>query len=460
MNNTSYKDPCGYVFEHNGNIYRKINLRYQKDYEQLMTCGLYEELTNKGYLIKHEEIEPDDSLEFIKDKDFYKLIKPEQIKFITYPYEWCFSALKDAALLTLKVQKAAMKHSMVLKDASSYNIQFLHGKPVFIDTLSFENYKEGCPWNAYRQFCQHFLGPLALMAYTDINLNKLLITNIDSIPLKMLTKLLPLKTKFNPFILTHIHLHAKAQERYEAASGVNINSAQMDKNALTALIESLEDSIKQLSFPHIKTEWGEYYTNTNYTEESFQEKKEIIRKYINILAPESLCDLGANRGDFSRIASEKNIETLAFDIDPHAVEKNYITAKQNKETHILPLLQDLTNPSPSIGFANLERKSFKDRFHCDTIMALALIHHLAISNNLPFENIAEFFASLADNLIIEFVPKSDSKVQLLLSTREDIFDTYDAENFEKEFSKFFNITKKSKISNSERILYLMQRTAQ
>ena len=175
------------------------------------------------------------------------------------------------------------------------------------------------------------------------------------------------------------------------------------------------------------------------------------------MEPSSLCDLGSNRGDFSRIASERNIQTVAFDIDPVAIEDNYRHVKKYKETNILPLLQDFNNPSPAIGFMNDERAGFCSRFKCDMAMALALIHHLAISNNLPFKNIAEFFASIARYLIIEFVPKTDSKVQILLSSREDIFDKYDIENFEKEFCSYFDILEKSCIKNSQRTLYLMRR---
>lgn len=457
MNNTSFKDKSGHVFERNGFIFRRINICGKENYEHLMNSGLYDELVKKNLLISHKEYEPFDDLLSSNDSEFYKLIKPEQIKYITYPYEWCFSALKDAALLTLKIQKTALKYSMTLKDASAYNIQFLKGQPIFIDTLSFEMYKDDSPWNPYRQFCQQFLGPLALMSYTDIDLNKLLTIYIDGIPLKIQTKLLPLKTKLNPLLLSHIHLHSFIQKKYESDTLSAQLPRTIDQNSLIALIDSLEDAVKSLKFPNIKTQWGDYYKNTNYTERSFQEKQEIISKYIDILAPESLCDLGANRGDFTRIASEKNINSVAFDIDPAAVEDNYRKVKKEKNGHLLPLIQDLTNPSPSIGFANDERQSFTKRFKCDVIMALALIHHLAICDNLPFENIAQFFSSLAPNLIIEFVPKEDSKVQLLLSTRDDIFDKYDKENFETEFRKYYEIIEQQKLEGSERILYLMKR---
>ena len=320
-----------------------------------------------------------------------------------------------------------------------------------------ERYEEGSPWQAYRQFCKHFLAPLALMSYTDVRLNRLLINNIDGIPLDLAKKLLPKKAKFNFGILTHIFLHSDCQKQYENNVKALEKPVKMSKNALIALIENLKDVVLGLKFPKIKTEWGEYYSNTNYTEQSFLEKKSIISDYIEKINPKTVCDLGANRGDFSRIASDKCIKTLAFDIDDVAVEENYLQMKKLKEFDILPLLQDLTNPSPSIGFSNDERASFCSRYKSDLVMALALIHHLSISNNLPFDNTAEFFSELAQYLIIEFVPKEDSKVQILLSTREDIFPEYNQQYFETVYSKYYEILEKRNIQSSKRILYLMRR---
>ena len=467
MNNVSFRDNSGFVFKYNEEIYRQINTVYKDDYEQFMNSGLYDELVSKHMIVSHKEVDT----EITGNGNGYKIIKPEQIKFITYPYEWCFSELKDAALLTLEIQKIALKHDMSLKDASAFNIQFKNGKPIFIDTLSFEKYKENAPWIAYGQFCRHFLAPLVLMSYKDVSLNKLLVTNIDGIPLELCCKLLPLRAKFNPANFVHIVLHAISIKKNENQShNSNMNrgnersnqenlNPKFSKLAMSGLIDSLEDCIKNLKLPELKTEWGEYYTNTNYTPDAFYQKEEIVKEFIQTITPETICDLGANRGDFSRTAINACDKTfcLSFDIDPAAVELNYNLIKKNGEDRILPLILDLTNPTPAIGFANKERADFSSRFKCDAVLALALIHHLAISNNLPFENIASFFAKLGEYLIIEFVPKDDSKVQILLSTRKDIFSNYTEEFFEKVFSKTYTILAKKQIRNSKRIIYLMRR---
>lgn len=206
----SFRDPSGFIFRHNGALYRQINTTYRENYQTLMKSGLYDDLTRAQLLIPHEEV----AVEPAEPSIAYKVIRPEPLQFISYPYERCFSQLKDTALTTLAIQKRALKHGMSLKDCSAYNIQFHRGRPVFIDTLSFEIYREGEPWVAYRQFCQHFLSPLALIAHRDVRLNQLLRVYIDGIPLDLTSRLLPARTKLNFAILSHIHLHAASQKHY------------------------------------------------------------------------------------------------------------------------------------------------------------------------------------------------------------------------------------------------------
>ena len=206
-----------------------------------------------------------------------------------------------------------------------------------------------------------------------------------------------------------------------------------------------------------KTEWGDYYSDTNYSEKSFEEKKEIISSTIETTNPQIVWDLGANTGIFSRLASNQGINTISFDIDPLAVEKNYLESVNNDERNILPLILDLTNPSSNIGWNNDERHSFLERGPADLVFALALVHHLAISNNVPLSKIAEFFSTISKSLVIEFIPKSDSQVKRLLATREDIFKNYDEENFEKEFLKFFKISSSKKLTDSQRTVYIMEK---
>jgi hypothetical protein len=448
----SFRDPSGFLFSRGGILYRQVNQHYEKEYAQLMESGLYEKLVRARLLIPHVEV--DQSL--AESEVAYKIIQPERVPFISYPYEWSFGQLKDAALATLSIQRRALKAGMSLKDASAYNIQFVRGKPTLIDTLSFEIYKEGQPWVAYRQFCQHFLAPLALMALRDVRLSQLLRVYIDGLPLNLASELLPAKTRFNFGLLTHVHLHAGTQKRYAGAE-VKSRAATMSKQAMTGLIDSLDSTVRKLDWKPGGTEWGNYYDMSNYSDAAFEHKKQLVREWSAKVKPSLIWDLGANNGTFSRVAGEGGAFVVSSDIDPAAVEQNYRQMKGEKTENILPLLLDLTNPSPAIGWGNEERGSFRARGPADLVLALALIHHLAISNNVPLPQLAAFFAESGQWLVIEFVPKSDSQVQKLLVSREDIFPHYTRAGFEKAFRGRFRICEAVSVSDSDRALYLLER---
>lgn len=448
---SSFRDPNGFLFIKDNTIYRHINNIYKDNYKLLIDSGLYNSLVNEGLLISHKEV----SIKYSGLEDHYKTIEPEQLNFISYPYEWCFSQLKRAALATLKIQIKAIEHGMSLKDSSAYNIQFNGSNPLLIDSLSFEKYTEGKPWVAYRQFCQHFLAPLVLMSYKDIRFNQLFRIYIDGIPLDLASSILPMKTYFKFSLVSHIHLHAKSQKYFENKKANTVRS-NMSRVSLLGFLDNLYTTIKKLKWKPGGTEWADYYNDTNYTDDSFKHKKQIVNQFLDSINTNYVWDIGANDGAFSRIASNNGIMTISFDIDPAAVEKNYLASIKNNENKILPLLLDLTNPSPAIGWENRERDSLIERGPADTVMALALVHHLAISNNLPFDKIAQFFKNICEKfLVIEFVPKNDSQVQRLLKTRDDIFPNYSKDTFENVFVKYFEVIKSKKVIESNRILYLM-----
>ena len=446
---SSFRDPSGHLFILKGELYRQINITYKDDYDLLTSSGLYTALTEKGLLIPHEEVALPD-----KPDEAYKCIRPERLPFISYPYEWCFSQWKQAALTTLAIQQCALDFGMWLKDASAYNIQFKGHMPVFIDTLSFEKIRSGEPWVAYRQFCQHFLAPLALMSLKDIRLGQLMRVHMDGIPLDFASHLLPFKTRFSFSLLIHLHLHAKWQDRY-GNKAVKKGGKKLSLRELRGITDNLESAIRKLKWRPTGTEWKGYYDETNYSAKSFEQKKEIVSHFLNHTGQGIVWDLGSNTGEFSRITASKERLCISFDIDPACVESNYCEAVRRKERLNLPILIDLTNPSSAIGWAHEERCSLSERGPADTIIALALIHHLALSNNIPLKRIAEFFYEIGQHLIVEFIPKEDSQVQRMLSTREDLFPGYTQAGFEEAFKPFFSIRKRTELMDSTRTLYLM-----
>ena len=360
------------------------------------------------------------------------------------------------------IQKIALEHGMILKDASAYNVQFIGKKPVFIDTLSFTTYEVGQPWEGYKQFCEHFVAPLALAHYTSYDILKFLESNLEGIPLELAVLLLPKRARFAHGLLSHIYFHAATKKRYEnaGAHGKAIPKRQLSTFALKGLIAGLEASVSSLRPPRQRTEWGDYYTFTNYSDKGFEEKQKAVTSLLKQIKPrvQTVWDLGANNGEFSMLAADLGAYTVAFDIDPVAVGRNF-THSDERDERMLPLVQDCVNPSTANGWMGRERESLFARGPADAVMVLALIHHLAIGRNLPLARIAEFLAQIGKNVIIEFVPKGDSKVDILLASRKDIFADYDEEHFEQAMGEYFKLVKKMPVNHTKRTLYLFENKA-
>ena len=450
-NTSSFRDPSGYVFIEYNKVKRVVNPIYFEQYKALTDSGFYKMLFDKKHLIPHQEV---------SKKDSEITIEASKIPFISYPYEWSFLQYKHAALLTLKIQKLCLENNFTLKDASAFNITFHEGKPIFIDTLSFDFYQENNPWLAYKQFIIHFLGPLVLTKYFGQDHLKTLSQNLEGISLQKLSKLLPFKSYFSPTLLTNIHLLAKYDKKYESdKKRVNNN---LSKAYQIKLLDGLYDFISNLSVNE-KTEWDHYYNQINYDEAAYQLKKEVVKDWFSSIKGKTLIDIGGNDGTFSRELKEDGELVIVADVDPNAVEQNYKQVLKNKEKIILPIVADVLNPSANYGFNNEERFSFIDRvkdLNLDGCLVLALIHHITLSGNIPFSLSAQFFSKMAPNLLIEFPTRDDSWVKFLLDSKREFkghFDFYNEENFEKEYSIYFEILKKEKIASSERILYSLKR---
>ena len=276
MDDASFRDPSGNVLHYKNEIYRIINNNYKNEFEHFIKSGLYEKLISENLLVQYKE---NSAIQIKSEFDnFYKIIKQEKIHFISYPYEWSFDMLKDAALTILQIQKICLEFGMSLKDASAYNIQFYNGKPILIDTTSFEMYQNG-PWKAYRQFCEHFLAPLALMSKKDVRLFQLLLSNIDGIPLDIAADIVPKSTFTNFGLAAHLHAHAKAQKHYE---NKKIKKQKLGKTQLLGIVENLKATIKNLKIKQ-KTEWADYYNDTNYSDVAEKEKRVIVKNFLQSL---------------------------------------------------------------------------------------------------------------------------------------------------------------------------------
>lgn len=446
----SFKDPSGFVFQAGETIYRQVNKPYAAAYDKLMGSGLYQQLVNRKQLISHREIDEN----ITQTHQWYKTLQPAAIPFISYPYEWSFEQLRDAALLTLSILRTALNHGMILKDATPFNIQFIEGRPVFIDTLSFDIYDHSKPWIAYRQFCQCFLFPLYLEHYLKKDVQKILSTYIEGIPVDITARLLPWKSNLSLGVWLHVYLQNTVQRNRKEGG----NAIQFQKKKLLDLVSHLESILQR--FPQertYKTTWNNYYEGTILSKEYLREKEAIFVNFCEGLSLQSVLDIGANDGYFSKILAARGIQVVATDVDGQCINQLYREVRKKNIPNLLPLILDVANPSPAVGFHNKERATFFERIQTDLVLALALVHHLVIGKNIPLSMLAAWLHDIAPRLIIEFVPKEDEKVIQMLKSRKDVFNDYTRPAFESFFSQYFDILTYNEIPGTHRVLYLMQR---
>lgn len=439
QNFASFRDASGAVYETGAEILRTVNKCYAEDWEHVKNSGLLQKAMDKGLLAVREVPIPTG----LAGANVYAVLCAEKLPFLSWPHEWSFSQLQDAALLTLEMQKLALEHGCILKDASAYNIQFFKGKPVFIDTLSFEKWDQHSPWEAYRQFCSHFLAPLALEAYLDRRCGLLAANWIDGIPLDLACAMLPFKARLSLGLNLHLFMHSAMQKRYGDArkSAEKARKVAIGRQKMLDLGESLENTVRALAPAGKETEWGAYYGETNYSEQGMRNKEELVssvaKRYAKVDAHGLAIDLGANDGHFSALLQNDYDLVVAADMDPAAVDAHYKKIRNETSSPMLPLVLDLTNPTPAIGWANQERASFMRRAKADFVLALALCHHLHFSGGIPFSMIADFFSQLikaGGGLLVEFVPAEDSQVKRLLAARNVRLDDYTLANFCQAFA--------------------------
>lgn len=466
----SFRDPAGCVVRYEGHLYRVVRLAGARDYRAARESGFLDAAMDEGLLVRHEELPPD-ALP-LEGEAVAALLRPEAVPFVSYPYEWCVSQLREAALLTLRLQQRALDFDLSLRDASAFNVQFRGSAPVFIDTLSFEPYAEGRPWVAYRQFCEHFLAPLALAGARGPEALRWLRVHLDGVPLALASAWLPWRTRLRLGQLLHLHLHARSQRRHAdrgraavrrggreggatGASGARV--ARLSRRAQRNLLESLASTVGGLAWEPPPGAWTAYEREHTYAPAAFSAKESCVRRWLGATRPRFVLDLGANTGAFSRLAREAGARAVALDSDPGTVEVLYRRAREAGDEGLLPLVMDLANPSPALGWAGREREGLFDRGAADAVLALALVHHLAIAHNVSLPDVFDVLARLGRHVLVEFVPKSDPQVQRMLATREDVFEGYHFEGFEAALVPRFACVERIPLPESDRVLYALVR---
>lgn len=455
MNNTvrkhpsSFKDPSGFVFEYKSKIYRQVNKVYAENYTLFKSSGLYDKLLGQNRIISHDEVHSN----FTASEDWYLTLLPEQIDLISWPYEWSFDQLKDAALLTLDITKVSVEYGMILKDATPFNIQFFKGSAVFIDTLSFEKYDSSQPWIAYRQFVECFVIPLLLSHYKSPDLVKLLQLYPNGIPISLAAKLLPFKSGFNLNVFLHVFMPEILSKNKRESS----HKYSFSRQKLLNIINNLYSWVSSLKLHKAKGRWDNYYDITVLSDAYVREKEEIVGQWLDVTEGKVLMDIGTNTGLFALSSATVFESVIAIDADPACINELYLICKKEKNNKILPLCIDIAQPTPAIGWKNEERSAFLARYKVDVTLALALIHHLVIGKNISMEMLAEMFSKMTTYLIIEFVSENDPKVLQMTRNRKGALEEYTEALFEKKFTPFFEILEKKQMSYADRSVFLMKK---
>jgi len=454
----SFRDPTARVFYYKDLIYREIFPAGEEKLKFLKEKNLLKDLIDKNFLIGSEELKKK-HFDFIDENSI--VIKHDKLNFISYPYEWTFNELKDAALFHLDFQIYLLERSAQLVDASAYNVQFRNNKPIFIDLLSIDKYREGEYWVAHKQFCENFLNPLVLTSKKGINFNNWFRGNLEGISTHELSSILNLKDLINPTIFFHVYLLNKIEEKSQKNPNKVTEkiktSKGLSKNSFRSMLISLKKFIESLNLRKQSSIWDQYSTNNSYSKEDERKKIKAVTGFLKKNNFKLLGDLGCNDGKYSKLATENNVETvIGFDFDLKVLDRAYLNAKKNS-LNFFPLYLDASNPSGNLGWNDSERMSFQRRASFDGIFALALTHHLAIAKNIPLNQILSWLVSLAPKGIIEFVPKEDPTTQIMLSLKGDIFPQYNEENFEQQLSKLAKIENISVVSETNRKIYEYKR---
>jgi SAM-dependent methyltransferase len=453
----SFRDRNNLVFYGSGSVYRGLSKQAFENWETLNSKDFFREYAKKGLIIGTENIDlRKENLSTAVADNWFAFLKHQPVPFISYPYEWSFGMLKEAALLQLDLLSASLAEGMILKDSTPYNIQWQGSSPVFIDIPSFEELNSGEPWAGYRQFCEMYLFPLMLTAYKNISHIPFLRGNLEGIPLDQMNNLLSIRDYLRPGVLFHVYLHSKAQNKYSNTK-VDIKSNLRESGFHKALIEAnvkrLKKLVQGLDWRVLKTEWSHYSSFRTYTDNELAMKKDFVQKASATQSWKLAWDLGCNTGEFTQIISDHCEYVVGMDIDPLAIEFFYQNLKKAGVKKILPLINNVADPSPGLGWMNTERKVLRDRGKPNLVLCLALIHHIVLSANIPLKGFIQWLASLGGAVIIEYVAKDDPMVKVLLQNKEDNFSDYNQDHFENSLKTFFNIKTSQSLESGTRIIY-------
>lgn len=446
-----------------GRVFRGIYHHSQEDWNYFSTSSLFRELQQEHLLIPTHAVDIDARFPPEIVEACATVVEHERVPFVSYPYEWPFGMLKDAALLQLDILERCLRHDFILKDSSAFNVQFIGPEPIFIDVLSVARLEPGEPWIGYNQFCKMFLYPLMLQAYKQVPFQTWLRSELEGFDPLTFSRLMSGRDLLRPGVFMHVYLQAWMQKKLAAARTSirsKIKKAGVPKNAIANNIHSLRRLVGKLDMKDRDSVWADYTWTHSYSDTALQQKEDFVRQAMSRQHARLVWDLGCNIGNFSRIAGEHADYVVAMDADHSSIERLYHSLKREGRKNILPLVMNLANLSPDQGWGGNERQSPPARRKPDLTLCLALVHHMAISANVPIAAFITWLANLGTSLIIEFVSKEDPMVKQLLLNKDDTYDDYNRPFFENCLGKFFQVQESMVLTGGTRVLYYATPMAQ
>lgn len=458
----SFRDPASTVFYAGGDVLRGLDADAAADWAAVSAAPFFTRAMDAGRIVRTEPLTDEQARAVTPAGRTWPLVlRHERVPFISYPYEWTFSQLQDAALLHLDLLIEALDAGLSMKDGYAYNLQFRGAKPVFIDTPSFQR-STGGPWPGYRQFCRTFLFPLMLTAYKDVSFRPMLRGQVDGIEPKQMRGMMSARDALKPGVVRNVMLHsaidarAKSSEKGSRQVAEELKDAGFTSEITKATARALRKLVAGMKWETGETVWKDYRTHNSYSDADTSAKKAFVDAALAGQGAGLVWDLGANDGEFARIAAQHADTVVAADFDEGAIDPLYRALRAEGNTKILPLVIDLADPSPAIGWRNRERPAFYDRRKPDVIMMLALLHHIAISANVPLPEIVEWMASFGSRIVVEFVHTDDVQTQRLLANKpEGMFADYHVKEFERLLHERFTVDKEEALPGGTRTMYLV-----
>lgn len=457
----SFRDPAGYVFWREGRLFRAVGPDYAEDLRRLVQEDLLNELIDRQWLVPTTLVEDDLAAELAAEHGEGMLfLEHEPIEPITYPYEWSVAMLADAAVRTLEIQEFLLKKQYALKDASAFNIQFCRGQPVFIDVASIERPSRLDVWHPLGQFNRMFTFPLLLHRHRGMDLKAYFLPHLDGLAADEVVRAFGWIERFKPSLLLDVTLpwlmERKSTNNEQAAAklreGNRDASAQLlNLGRLRRKIESLKHKMRP------RGNWAGYSQDCHYAPAAEDAKKEIVAEMLAEMRPDTVLDLGSNTGDYSLLAAEYADKVISVDADEPAIDLLYRRLQESPQP-VCPIVADITNPSPALGFRHAERESLESRIPADCVLALAVVHHLFVSGNLSFELIRDLLSDLATrHVLLEFVPAEDPMYKKLTQFRAPDPRDYRLAACRDVFEEKFRFVQERPIAASPRTMLLLEK---